>query len=102
MLQRYGLQLHPDCLKAAQGIERAAKRMNRLLQDLLDVTSMEAGRLALDVADDDLDGIRARARDHAHDAHGATIVGTDRTDAVGPPVLPASAWLTRLCRQRLY
>jgi PAS domain S-box-containing protein len=29
-------------------IERAAKRMNRLIQDLLDVTRMEAGRLSLE------------------------------------------------------
>ena len=31
-------------------IERAAKRMNRLIQDLLDVTSMDAGHLSIDCA----------------------------------------------------
>jgi PAS domain S-box-containing protein len=36
--------------KAAEGIERAARRMNRLIQDLLDVTSMEAGRLSVEHA----------------------------------------------------
>lgn len=34
----------------AEAIERAAKRMNRLIQDLLDVTSMEAGRLSVEQA----------------------------------------------------
>lgn len=34
--------------KPGEVIERAARRMSRLIQDLLDVTSMEAGRLSID------------------------------------------------------
>lgn len=37
-------------LKSAEAIERAATRMNHLIQDLLDVTSMEAGRLSVEQA----------------------------------------------------
>lgn len=36
--------------KPAEVIERAATRMNRLIQDLLDVTRMEAGRLSVEQA----------------------------------------------------
>lgn len=36
--------------KPAEVIERAATRMNRLIQDLLDVTRMEAGRLSVEPA----------------------------------------------------
>jgi signal transduction histidine kinase len=34
----------------ADAIERSAKRMDRLIQDLLDLTSMEAGRLSIECA----------------------------------------------------
>ncbi len=37
--------------KPGQIIERAAQRMNRLIQDLLDVTSMDAGRLSIQRAE---------------------------------------------------
>jgi PAS domain S-box-containing protein len=40
----------PRSQKSAQAIERAAVRMNRLIQDLLDVTRMEAGRLSIEQA----------------------------------------------------
>jgi PAS domain S-box-containing protein len=36
--------------RPAEAIERAATRMNRLIQDLLDVTRMEAGRLSVEQA----------------------------------------------------
>jgi signal transduction histidine kinase len=36
--------------KAAETIQRAVHRMNRLIQDLLDVTRMEAGRLSVEAA----------------------------------------------------
>jgi PAS domain S-box-containing protein len=38
----------PRARKLHDGIERAVKRMNRLIQDLLDVTRMERGRLSLE------------------------------------------------------
>jgi signal transduction histidine kinase len=40
-------ELDPLARNTADAIERAAARMNRLIQDLLDVTSMEAGHLRL-------------------------------------------------------
>jgi PAS domain S-box-containing protein len=46
--------------QASERIERAAARMNRLIQDLLDVTRAEAGQLSLDRAE-------LRARDVAAD-----------------------------------
>jgi PAS domain S-box-containing protein len=36
-----------------EAIERAARRMNRLIRDLLDVTRMEAGKLALEISEVD-------------------------------------------------
>jgi PAS domain S-box-containing protein len=42
--------LDPRCARAAQAIERAATRMTRLIQDLLDVTRMEAGKLSVEPA----------------------------------------------------
>jgi PAS domain S-box-containing protein len=50
VLQRPGAEPNPRSRKAAESIERAATRMNRLIKDLLDVTRMEAGRLAIDRA----------------------------------------------------
>jgi PAS domain S-box-containing protein len=41
-------QLEGPSRKPADVIERAAQRMNRLIQDLLDVTSMEAGSLSME------------------------------------------------------
>ncbi|MDP2341798.1 MAG: PAS domain S-box protein [Deltaproteobacteria bacterium] len=40
----------PRSLRPLEAIERAATRMNRLIQDLLDVTRMEAGRLSVELA----------------------------------------------------
>ena len=45
-----GLQLERRSLEPLQVINRAATRMNRLIQDLLDVTRMEAGRLTIEQA----------------------------------------------------
>jgi PAS domain S-box-containing protein len=39
-----------DPRKRAESIERAGKRMNRIIQDLLDVTCMEEGRLSIEPA----------------------------------------------------
>jgi PAS domain S-box-containing protein len=42
--------IDPDIRRTADSIERSARRMNRLIQDLLDVARMEAGRLTVDPA----------------------------------------------------
>jgi signal transduction histidine kinase len=47
-LLRYGAQPRPGARKPADVIERAATRMLRLIQDLLDETSIEAGRLSIE------------------------------------------------------
>lgn len=49
LLRRRAEPGHPSP-KQAETIERAAKRMNRLIQDLLDVTRMEAGHLSVEPA----------------------------------------------------
>jgi signal transduction histidine kinase len=50
LLRRPGAEPNARSLKAAESIERAATRMNRLIKDLLDVTRMEAGHLAIERA----------------------------------------------------
>jgi signal transduction histidine kinase len=49
-LKRYGPELEKRSLKPADVIQRAAKRMNHLIQDLLDVALMEAGQLTIERA----------------------------------------------------
>ncbi|MDB4985403.1 MAG: Sensory box histidine kinase [Myxococcaceae bacterium] len=48
LFRRRGGQPERRARKPGEVIERAAKRMNRLIQDLLDVTSMEAGHLSIE------------------------------------------------------
>lgn len=50
LLQRRAAEPEHPSRKSAELIERAANRMNRLIQDLLDVTRLEAGRLSLEHA----------------------------------------------------
>lgn len=47
LLQRLEAELGPRARKAGDTIERAARRMNRLIQDLLDTTRMETGSLPI-------------------------------------------------------
>lgn len=47
-LLRHGAEPKPEACKPADAIERAATRMLRLIQDLLDETSIEAGRLSIE------------------------------------------------------
>jgi signal transduction histidine kinase len=47
-LRRHGADAERRSPKPVQVIERAAKRMNRLIQDLLDVAVMEAGQLTIE------------------------------------------------------
>jgi signal transduction histidine kinase len=47
-LRRRTQEREAPARKSAEAIERAASRMNRLIQDLLDVTRAEAGRLSLE------------------------------------------------------
>lgn len=73
LLHEDGDRLDPRCLRAAQMIERSAARMNRLIQDLLDVTRMEAGQLSITpervaperVLVDAVDSQRALAESHS-------------------------------------
>ena len=50
LLQRRGGDAESRARKSSERIERAAGRMERLIQDLLDVTRVEAGQLALERA----------------------------------------------------
>jgi PAS domain S-box-containing protein len=47
-LKRQGSESEPRFLKPVEVIQRAATRMNRLIQDLLDVARMEAGQLTIE------------------------------------------------------
>jgi PAS domain S-box-containing protein len=48
LLKRHGPEPERRSLKPAEVIQRAANRMNRLIQDLLDVALMEAGQLTIE------------------------------------------------------
>ena len=50
LLQRRSAEPERRARKPGEVIERAAKRMDRLIQDLLDVTSMDAGHLSIERA----------------------------------------------------
>lgn len=50
LLRRSGAEPESRSRKLAERIERAATRMNRLIQDLLDVTRLEAGHLSVEHA----------------------------------------------------
>jgi signal transduction histidine kinase len=47
-LKRHGGEPERRSLKSVEVIQRSAKRMNRLIQDLLDVALMEAGQLTIE------------------------------------------------------
>jgi len=49
-LRRHGAESERRAVKPAEVIERAAKRMNRLIQDLLDVAVIESGQLTIERA----------------------------------------------------
>jgi signal transduction histidine kinase len=49
-LRRYGAEPERRSVKPPEVIERAAKRMNRLIQDLLDVAVIESGQLTIERA----------------------------------------------------
>jgi PAS domain S-box-containing protein len=48
LLRRHHAETDPRVRKPSEAIERAARRMNRLIQDLLDVARMEGGRLSVE------------------------------------------------------
>jgi signal transduction histidine kinase len=48
LIRRRSGEVEERCRKAGEVIERAAMRMNHLIQDLLDVARMEGGRLSID------------------------------------------------------
>jgi PAS domain S-box-containing protein len=50
VLQARLLKAQGVCRKAAEAIERASNRMNRLIRDLVDMTSLEAGHLSIEQA----------------------------------------------------
>lgn len=50
LLQRLEVELGPRARKFGDAIERSAKRMNRLIQDLLDTTRLETGSLPIEPA----------------------------------------------------
>jgi signal transduction histidine kinase len=51
--ERNGAKLDPEALAAANRIERYVARMNRLIGDLVDVTSIDAGKLSIVLAPGD-------------------------------------------------
>jgi signal transduction histidine kinase len=54
LLRAQAIQRHPDLDHIAQAIMRSARRMNRLIGDLLDASAINAGKLTLDVRDHDV------------------------------------------------
>ncbi len=72
MLQAETLQDHPTLQKIGQAIVRAARRMDRLIGDLLDASAINAGQLGLemglhrvgDLVHDAVDAFRSQAEAH--------------------------------------
>jgi signal transduction histidine kinase len=62
-LKRVPLELERRSQKPMEVIERAARRMNRLIQDLLDVALMEAGQLTIERAQLSASGLVVEAVD---------------------------------------
>jgi len=62
-LRRHGADAERRSSKPAQVIERAAKRMNHLIQDLLDVAVMESGQLTIERARLSASGLIVEAAD---------------------------------------
>jgi signal transduction histidine kinase len=63
VLKRQGPELERRSEQPMEVIQRAAKRMNRLIQDLLDVARMEAGQLTIERARLSAGGLIAEAVD---------------------------------------
>jgi signal transduction histidine kinase len=62
-MKRHGPEPERRSQKPMEVIERAAKRMNRLIQDLLDVALMEAGQLTIERAQLSAAGLVVEAMD---------------------------------------
>jgi signal transduction histidine kinase len=54
LLRAQAIVRHPELDHIAQAIMRSARRMNRLIGDLLDASAINAGKLTLDVRDHDV------------------------------------------------
>jgi PAS domain S-box-containing protein len=63
VLRQSEVELEPRVAKVAASIERSAKRMNRLIQDLLDVARVEEGELSIEEARLSADRIVAESID---------------------------------------
>jgi PAS domain S-box-containing protein len=57
--------------KQAQMVHRAAERMNRLIQDLLDVRRIDAGRMAIEARPESVDGLLSEAMEMLRPLAGA-------------------------------
>jgi signal transduction histidine kinase len=73
-------------LAETRRIDRHAARMNRLIGDLLDVASIDAGKLSVDPVKGDWAGLMAEAADAFKAAASAKGVSL-RTDIAGQPLL---------------
>lgn len=54
LLRAQAILHHPELAHVAEAIMRSARRMNRLIGDLLDASAINAGQLTLDVRDHDV------------------------------------------------
>ncbi|HEY5899722.1 MAG TPA: histidine kinase dimerization/phospho-acceptor domain-containing protein, partial [Burkholderiales bacterium] len=75
-----------ETLAETRRIERYAARMNRLIGDLLDVASIDAGKLSVNPAQGDWASVIAEAADAFKAAASAKGISL-RTDLAGPPLL---------------
>ncbi len=73
-------------LMAGQSIQRLVARMNRLIGDLLDVTSIEAGRLAMTAERQDVQPLIRDALQAFHPTASAKGISLEATFAEGPLV----------------
>ena len=74
-----------------QTIKRAGERMNRLIQDLLEVAKLEAGRMALKIRPVEVGALVAEAFDVLNPIAGAQSITLETEVAAGLPSVEADA-----------
>jgi signal transduction histidine kinase len=94
LLRAQSIQRHPDLDHIAQAIMRSARRMNRLIGDLLDASAINAGKLTLDVGDHDV-------RELVHEACEAFRAQADQSSIKLEEVSPEEPARVRCDRDRV-
>lgn len=94
LLRAQAIQKHPELDHIAQAIMRSARRMNRLIGDLLDASAINAGKLTLDIRDHDV-------RELVHEACEMFRAQAEQSSIKLEEVAPEAARRVRCDRDRV-